>query len=104
LLSSPRLPHRFPEGYPAGRPYRARWCPGSTAAGRSREGVSDRRQVAHRALGIAALSSAPAAYGKPTRHATDQTDEPGDQGTADICTEISRGVDEYLCFVEAHVG
>jgi len=53
---------------------------------------------------IDALSSALAAYGKRARHAIDQTDEPGDQGTADIFTEISRGVDEYPWFVEAHVG
>ena len=59
-----------------------------------------RKQRTH----IDALSSALAACGKRARHVIDQTDEPGDQGTADICTEISRGVDEYLCFVEAHVG
>ena len=59
-----------------------------------------RKQRTH----IDALSSALAAYGKRARHAIDQTDEPGDQGTADIFTEISRGVEEHLWFVEAHVG
>jgi len=53
---------------------------------------------------IDALSSALGAYGKRARHAIDQTDELGDKGTADIFTEISRGVDRYLWFVEAHVG
>jgi len=59
-----------------------------------------RKQRTH----IDALSSALAAYGKRARHAIDPTDEPGDQGTADIFTEISRGVEEHLWFVEAHVG
>ncbi len=27
----------------------------------------------------------------------------GDKGSADICTEISRGIDKWLWFVEAHV-
>ena len=53
---------------------------------------------------IDALSSALAAYGKNARCAIDQTDELGDKDTADIVTEISRAVDKYLWFVEAHVG
>jgi starvation-inducible DNA-binding protein len=53
---------------------------------------------------IVALSAALAAYGKSARRAIDQTDELGDRDTADIFTEISRGVDKYLWFVEAHVG
>ena len=53
---------------------------------------------------IDALSSALAAYGNSARCAIDQTDELGDKDTADIVTEISRGVDKYLWFVEAHVG
>jgi len=31
-------------------------------------------------------------------------DARGDRDTADIFTEISRGVDKYLWFVEAHLG
>lgn len=53
---------------------------------------------------VDALSSALAAYGKSVRHAIDQCDELGDKGTADIFTEISRGADKYLWFVEAHLG
>jgi starvation-inducible DNA-binding protein len=53
---------------------------------------------------IVALSAVLAAYGKSARRAIDQTDELGDRDTADIFTEISRGVDKYLWFVEAHVG
>ena len=53
---------------------------------------------------VEALSSALAAYGRSNRRAIDQADELGDKDTADICTEISRGVDKYLWFVEAHLG
>ncbi len=53
---------------------------------------------------VEALSSALATFGKGARHAIDQSDELGDQDTADIFTEISRGTDKYLWFVEAHLG
>ena len=53
---------------------------------------------------VEALSSALAAYGASVRQAIEQTDTRGDRDTADICTEISRGVDKYLWFVEAHLG
>ncbi len=53
---------------------------------------------------VQALSSALAAFGKSAREAIDQTDQRGDRDTADIFTEISRGVDKYLWFVEAHLG
>ena len=32
----------------------------------------------------------------------DQADDAGDKGTADLFTEISREIDKYLWFVEAH--
>src|SRR3989449_9642459 len=53
---------------------------------------------------VEALASALAVYGRSVRRAIEQTDELGDKDTADICTEISRGVDKYLWFVEAHLG
>jgi len=34
----------------------------------------------------------------------EQADNSGDKDTADIFTEISRGVDKYLWLVEAHLG
>ena len=51
---------------------------------------------------VAALSSALAAYGKAVRGAIDTADSAGDADTADLFTEISRGVDQHLWFVEAH--
>jgi starvation-inducible DNA-binding protein len=34
--------------------------------------------------------------------AIDEADELGDPATADILTEITRGIDKWLWFVEAH--
>jgi starvation-inducible DNA-binding protein len=53
---------------------------------------------------VSALSAALAAYGKRVRSAIEQSEELGDKDSADIFTEISRGVDKYLWFVEAHAG
>lgn len=52
---------------------------------------------------VEALSSALAAFGKAARKAIDQADEVGDKDTSDIFTEISRGIDKWLWFVEAHL-
>jgi starvation-inducible DNA-binding protein len=52
---------------------------------------------------VEALSSALAAVGKGVRHAIDESDELGDKDTADIFTEVSRSLDKYLWFVEAHL-
>ena len=52
---------------------------------------------------VEALSSALAAFGKAARHAIDQSDELGDLDTADLFTEVSRGIDKWLWVVEAHL-
>jgi starvation-inducible DNA-binding protein len=52
---------------------------------------------------VEALSSALAAFGAAAREAIDQANELGDLDTADLFTEISRGVDKWLWFVEAHL-
>ena len=52
---------------------------------------------------VDALSSALAAFGSATRKAIDQMDELKDADTVDILTEISRGIDKWLWFVEAHL-
>ena len=51
---------------------------------------------------VDALSSALAGFGSGTRKAIGQVDELDDPDSADILTEISRGVDKWLWFVEAH--
>src|SRR5258708_11260777 len=52
---------------------------------------------------VQALSSALSSFGKAVRAAIAQTDDIGDADTADIFTEISRGVDKWLWFVAAHL-
>jgi starvation-inducible DNA-binding protein len=52
---------------------------------------------------VEALSTALAAFGRSARKAIDQTNELGDLDTADIFTEVSRGIDKGLWFVEAHL-
>ncbi len=51
----------------------------------------------------AALATALAAFGALARKAIEQSDELDDKDTADIFTEISRGTDKWLWFVEAHL-
>ncbi len=51
---------------------------------------------------VAALSDALAAFGRNVRIGTDELDELGDPATVDILTEVLRGVDQWLWFVEAH--
>src|SRR3989442_15166328 len=51
----------------------------------------------------AALSSALASFGKLVRRAIDASNEFNDADTADIFTEISRGLDKWLWMVEAHL-
>jgi starvation-inducible DNA-binding protein len=50
-----------------------------------------------------AVAAALAAFGKLARTGIDQADELGDKDTTDIFTEISRGIDKWLWFVEAHL-
>jgi starvation-inducible DNA-binding protein len=52
---------------------------------------------------VEALSSALAAFGKSARKGIDQANELGDLDTADLFTEVSRGIDKWLWFVEAHL-
>ena len=51
---------------------------------------------------VARLSHSIAYFGELIRTAIHQTTELNDPGTADIFTEISRGVDKWLWMVEAH--
>ena len=50
-----------------------------------------------------ALSTAVAAFGTLARSAIDQANAADDADTADLFTEVSRGIDKWLWFVEAHL-
>ncbi len=49
------------------------------------------------------LSTQISVFGKAVRTAIEDTDKLGDAGTADLFTGISRELDKYLWFVEAHL-
>lgn len=59
--------------------------------------------IASGAEHVQALARALAAFGAQIRRAIDEAADWGDQDSADICTEISRGTDQWLWFVEAHL-
>jgi starvation-inducible DNA-binding protein len=52
---------------------------------------------------VEALSSVLALFGKSARKAINDANDFGDLDTADLFTEISRGVDKWLWFIEAHL-
>jgi len=52
---------------------------------------------------VAALAGALADFGRKVRRAIDDAAKLKDAGTSDLFTEISRDVDKYLWFLEAHV-
>lgn len=51
---------------------------------------------------VAALSDALAGFGRTARVGIEEMNELEDADSADILTEISRGIDKWLWFVEAH--
>lgn len=51
---------------------------------------------------VIALSAALAQFGARIRRTIDECSTAGDQDGADICTEVSRGIDKWLWMVEAH--
>lgn len=52
---------------------------------------------------LAALIDRYSVFANAVRENIDDTDEAGDAGTADLLTEVSRGMDKQLWFLEAHV-
>ena len=52
---------------------------------------------------VEALSTVLAAFGKLARKSIEEANNLGDLDTADLFTEISRGIDKWLWFVEAHL-
>lgn len=59
-------------------------------------------EVADVAEHIFAVSAALAAFGQAVREAAAQSTGFGDADTADLLTEVSRGIDRQLWFVESH--
>jgi starvation-inducible DNA-binding protein len=51
---------------------------------------------------VEAVARALSTFGQEARNTIDEADGLGDADTADIFTEISRGIDKWLWFVEAH--
>ena len=60
-------------------------------------GIADEQEHAF------AVSGTLAAFGQSAREAIDQAATFGDADTADLFTEISRGIDHQLWFVESHL-
>jgi starvation-inducible DNA-binding protein len=60
-------------------------------------GIGDEKQH------IFAVAGALAAFGQSIHEAIKKADDLGDVTTADLFTEISRGVDQQLWFVESHM-
>jgi starvation-inducible DNA-binding protein len=52
---------------------------------------------------VFAVSGTLAAFGQSVREAIGQATTLGDANTADLFTEISRGIDQQLWFVESHI-
>ena len=81
---------------------------GEVAAGSVRD-VSENSELSPYPTSIAsgedhvkALSAAVASFASRMRLAIDEMDELDDVASEDICTEITRGADKWLWFIEAH--
>lgn len=51
---------------------------------------------------VAAVARALSLFGEEVRKTVDESNAFNDAGTADLFTEVSRGIDKWLWFVEAH--
>jgi starvation-inducible DNA-binding protein len=51
---------------------------------------------------VEAVAKALSTFGREMRLSIDEADTLGDADTADLFTEVSRGIDKWLWFVEAH--
>lgn len=81
---------------------------GGTAHGQARKVAESSRLSAYPetiysgADHVEALSSALAAYSRTVRTSIDAADDAGDADTADLFTGVSRAIEKWLWFVEAH--
>jgi starvation-inducible DNA-binding protein len=82
---------------------------GGTAEG-TLEIAAERSFLIRYPLGIAdeqkhvfAVAGALAAFGQSVREASEHATSFGDTDTADLFTEVSRGIDHQLWFVESHI-
>lgn len=71
------------------------------AAGRSRLAEYP-LDIADGAAHVEAVARALSTFGHDARNTIDEADDLDDADTADIFTEISRGIDKWLWMVEAH--
>jgi starvation-inducible DNA-binding protein len=81
---------------------------GGTAAGSAREVAARSSLPARGAIQgweahVGHVADALSAFGKSVRAGIDEATELGDADTADLFTEVSRGVDKWLWQVESHV-
>ena len=82
---------------------------GGTVAGTARDAAQGSRlpeyphDIKDGMAHVKALSTALSAFGRTARESIDTAEEAEDKDTADVFTEISRGIDQWLWFVEAHV-
>jgi starvation-inducible DNA-binding protein len=60
------------------------------------------REIAEGSAHVNAVAIALAAFGKEARLTIEEAEALDDADTADLFTEISRGIDKWLWFVEAH--
>jgi len=58
--------------------------------------------IADGAAHVEAVAKALSTFGQEVRNTISEADELEDQDTADLFTEVSRGIDKWLWFVEAH--
>lgn len=81
---------------------------GGTAEGTVRMAASRTRlpeyppAIADGIAHVEAVARALSTFGKEARTTIDEANALGDADTADLFTEISRGIDQWLWFVEAH--
>lgn len=77
---------------------------GSAGAIAKGSGLPDgKRKLESESDHVKAVADALASFGKAVRKAIDESSKLGDADTSDLFTEISRGVDKSLWFVEAHL-